>query len=189
MTDRLPEAERADLVALLRGLSPRNLSIERPALPAALAGLVGRDPPRLPRALLFDVYGTLIASGVGGAGGAGGEPLAVSGPPTPEGKRARSLLETGLQDAGFPGGAEAFSAAVAAAIESANAEARKTRPFPEVDIRRILAGLLAGADDPLIRRLAILLECWRNPCAPMPGARGPDMARGSPPAPLAMRVP
>ncbi|HCM26104.1 MAG TPA: hypothetical protein DIC34_06085 [Treponema sp.] len=166
MTDRLPEAERANLVALLRGLSPRNLSIERPALPAALAGLVGRDPPRLPRALLFDVYGTLIASG------AGGEPLAMSGPLTPEGGRARVLLETGLSEAGFPEGAEAFSAAVAAAIESANAEARKTRPFPEVDIRRILAGLLTDADDPLLRHLAILLECWRNPCAPMPGAGG-----------------
>ncbi len=165
MTDRLPAHERANLVALMRKLSPRTVSIQRPAIPADLAGLVGRDPPRVPRAVLFDVYGTLIASA------AGGEPLAMTKPLTPEGERARGLLASELQEAGFSGNAEDFSAAVAGAIKRANAEGRKTLPFPEVDIQHILASLLAGTEITRLRRLAILLECWRNPCSPMPGAR------------------
>lgn len=156
--------ETRELVALLRSLSPSSLPERRPEIPSFLADRVGRRLPRGPRALLFDLYGTLFSSAAGGEPG-----LAGSSDPD-QGEGARRLLAKELEDRGFVGGPESFASRVDAGIHDFRALALASQPFPEINIVEIVASILPGADTARWRRLALLHEAWRNPCAPMPGA-------------------
>ena len=108
------------------------------------------------RALLFDVYGTLIVSGSGDVGltsksdrwAAANEAAAAIGIEPPEDARA-------LGDA------------LLAAIEGEHAWVREAGdPFPEVRIEELWAKVLPGAD---ANRLAAEYEMRVNPVWPMPG--------------------
>jgi putative hydrolase of the HAD superfamily len=157
--------ERRALVELLAELSPRGLGVKPPHPRPDLAALVGARLPVAPRAVLFDIYGTLLISA------AGGEPALVGDEAGRGGEGALSLLEEELGRGGFEGGAGRFAEALALLVTAEREKALATRPFPEVDIEALASRLLAGAGMELARRSALLLEAWRNPCAPMPGAR------------------
>ncbi|MBN2492397.1 MAG: HAD family hydrolase [Planctomycetes bacterium] len=155
-------AEQKSLVERFRALS-------RPLEPEATG-----VPPRLPklaglRAVLFDVYGTLVVSASGDVGtDAGGGP-----------QLGEALRECGLQasEETAKRGAALLKQAIARAHEVAH---HAGVDHPEVDIQamwqdvlRSLAaeGSMPGADDPvLVRRLAVEFEARANPSWPMPGA-------------------
>lgn len=153
-------------------------------LSGPLAPLPTGVPPRLGRlegirAVLFDVYGTLLVSASGEVGSAGQ-------PGMPEGRAAEadslvaSLREVGCEPRplGRPG-AELLGRLVEA--HQARARARGI-VHPEVDIVEVfrdLAAGLAGAglvpsalpgDRKALERLALEYECRVNPTATMPGA-------------------
>lgn len=123
------------------------------------------------RAVLFDVYGTLVTSGSGDVGTA-----AASGRGTAFVETLASVDVEYLAD-----GDEGVTRLIEAirAQHAANEEAE----FPEVDITRVwhlllhaekLAGRLRGAidlDEESLDRLAIEYEVRVNPVWPMPGAR------------------
>ncbi|MFW5716830.1 MAG: HAD family hydrolase [Spirochaetota bacterium] len=150
-----------------------------PDLPPDLHALVGLRLPRVPRAVLFDIYGTLVVSGSGEVGSAVDEP---------------SRGEPSLRDATGPF-VRAFEIASGASLPAAAEEtARRTYhaavaashrasrddgvSHPEVDITRIWrtvldelarAGLEPAPVD--VEMLAIAYETVSNPAWPMPGAR------------------
>lgn len=116
------------------------------------AGLV----PKLPRlggirAVVFDLYGTLLVSDAGGE---------RSGPePDPE---------------GLPGLGERLVRTIALHHERRRAEGVA---FPEVEIRKVWAESLAAAGHPVpprgeLERLILRHECRVHPVWPMPGAVG-----------------
>jgi putative hydrolase of the HAD superfamily len=155
--------EKAYLVALIRMLSPTGMEPESATLDTGFAQRIRSRLPRPPRAVLFDVYGTLLRSD------AGAEPAGNS--PIPEGEnRARDMLIPILDAWGFTLTPEAFACEVDRAIRERRMELLARTPHPEVDIRQIISRLLPSALEAEIRRLAVLLEAWRNPCSPMPGA-------------------
>ena len=160
----MTKEERLGLVRLLAEVSPRDLSAEPPPLRSDLAALAGARLPRRPRAVLFDVYGTLVMSA------AGGEPNLPGGADGQGGEGALGLLEEELSRAGFRGGARRFARDVAGAIAADREERLAGTPHPEVDIEALVSRLLWEAAPATARRAALLLEAWRNPCAPMPGA-------------------
>ncbi|MBL8965462.1 MAG: HAD family hydrolase [Spirochaetaceae bacterium] len=161
----MTQEERRGLVKLLVKVSPSGLAAEPPLLRPDLAALVGAPLPRRPRAVLFDVYGTLLMSA------AGGEPNLAGDADGQGGEPALGLLEEELSRAGFRGGARRFALDLARAI-AADREARlPATPHPEVDIQALVSRLLGDAPPEAGRRAALLLEAWLNPCAPMPGAR------------------
>ncbi len=136
----------------------------------------GRRPSRCPlpgvRAVLFDVYGTLLVSGVGDIGGVTGRDARAFA------AAAKSVgLEIRPQDARI--GASLLGDVVR---EMHGRFERRGVSYPEVDIelvwREVLRRLtdqrrLAGAfDGPTVRRLAVEYECRVNPTWPMPGAAG-----------------
>jgi len=121
------------------------------------------------RAVLFDVYGTLVVSGSGEVGT--GKPAACA-----------AALAGAFQAVGIAA-AEAVGQGVELldqSIKASHAESRKAGiDYPEVDIveiwRQVLAQLtrcrlvepsLGGAVDP--KRLAVEYEARANPCWPMP---------------------
>lgn len=126
-------------------------------------------PPGL-RAVLFDVYGTLVISGSGDISLASG------------GDREAGMRET-LRNNGFPGLADSETPLHALFLELLEA-ARASRAaqgieFPEIDIRDVwdaflqhltAAGRLAVQPRPEVRDLlAVDFECRVNPVWPMPG--------------------
>lgn len=131
--------------------------------------------PSLPgiRAVLFDVYGTLLQSGSGEIG------LADAGA-ADRAEFFRAALEAaGIRPAGADAGAIG-AAALPAAIRRAHGAARAAgAAYPEVDIediwRTVLAelhraGLVpADVDGRQVRRAAVEYECRVNPVWPMPG--------------------
>jgi putative hydrolase of the HAD superfamily len=161
----LSKAERLELVELLRELSPSKLAVELPDLRPDLESLADALLPRRPRAILFDVYGTLLMSA------AGGEPNLAGDGDAGGGAKARTLLEKELNSAGYREGVPAFAGAVARLISMTREESFARTPNPEIDIEDLVARLLPDAASTALRRLALLLELSRNPCAPMPGAR------------------
>ena len=159
----LDVAETRELVGLFRKLSPLDF-VPEPALPPPwLAGLRNAYLPRRPKALLFDLYGTLFASA------AGGEPATTRAAISGEGETARLFLEEELHACGHIAGASAFAEVVARRIVALRREALEGRPFPEIDIEEIVESIVPGSAAS-VRRLALLFEAWSNPCAPMPGA-------------------
>jgi len=145
---------------LCRPMAPRPTGVE-----SRLCSLEGI------RAVLFDVYGTLVISGAGeiGSAMATGSVDALSA----------ALAATGLSSR--PGeAAEQGTALLFDAIEQAHeARRREGIAYPEVDICRIWSVVLAelgrnglasgeaSAED--VRRLAVEYEFRANPVWPMPG--------------------
>lgn len=173
------KGERDELLGLFRRLSPPSLPVLAPELPASLAARADRTLPRRPRALLFDLYGTLFASAAGGepASREDGAQLAdeaaddAGSRGEAPGAEALRLLADELEVLGFAGGPGAFAAAFDALVAKSREKALLRQPHPEVEVAELAARLLPGATGRRTRRAALLLEAWRNPCAPMPGAR------------------
>ena len=162
----LSDVERAGLVSLFRDVSPLDY-VPEPALPPPwLAGLEKAPLPHRPRAILFDLYGTLFASAAGGDPGIAGTGTATA----KTGDAARRLLEGELLAGGYRRGVGAFTDDVARHVVEMRDRALERHPFPEIDIEEILGSLLPDLGAAARRRLAILHEAWRNPCALMPGA-------------------
>jgi putative hydrolase of the HAD superfamily len=124
------------------------------------------------RAVLFDVYGTLLVS-------AAGEPI--------EAGRSRGdvAVRAAFEACGFPLRSAGDAAGIDRTLRRAvSAEKRHRRaagvPHPEIDILRTWAGVLAlcrrrglvpaDAPDPDLEELALVHECLVNPVWPMPGA-------------------
>lgn len=172
------EAERRLLVELLRRLSPSELPVRAPSLDPAYGLLRGAALPRRPRALLFDVYGTLLVSA------AGGDPLSALAEGRGEGTAAAAALEAALAASGIAADAGGFAQEVAALIRRSNEGRRSVRANPEVDVVQLLAERYPDVRSGWLRRVAALLEAALNPCAPMPGARAlaADLARDGRPA-------
>ena len=110
------------------------------------------------RAMLFDVYGTLLISGSGDIGISHGQSV-----------KADDLQDL-LQRYHIDRTPDGLSAALHGAIEQEHAEARRRGiDFPEVDIVRVWQAVL-GIDD--LRRLKSFIleyELMVNPVYPMPG--------------------
>jgi putative hydrolase of the HAD superfamily len=158
-------AERLDLVALLRGLSPPDPPVHQPVLRPDLAAMVAAPLPRPPRAILFDIYGTLVMSS------AGGEPGLIVREDGAEAGAATGRLGAELEAAGFRGGPEGFARDMAGLIARERGRLLARKAHPEVDLEELAARLVAGKPAPTARRLALLLEASVNPCAPMAGAK------------------
>ena len=117
------------------------------------------------RAVLFDVYGTLVISGSGDVG-----VNAAAG-------RSEAFVQS-LQAAGLPADidGDAGVAALRAAIDADHADAKaRGVEYPEVDIRDIWADALESLDAPppdddALARVSLDYECRTNPTAAMPQA-------------------
>jgi putative hydrolase of the HAD superfamily len=122
------------------------------------AGLQPRGAPRRGvRALLLDVYGTLLISGSGDIGTSA--PAACS-----DGRLGSLLSRYGIRRA--PGEVrEAFAGSVR---EMHEREKRRGVRFPEVRVERIWRDVL-GLDAPAARVFAVEYEVIVNPVWPMPG--------------------
>jgi len=107
------------------------------------------------RAVLFDVYGTLVISASGDIGLAGKQDTA--------GAFAAALDAAGVQAPAGTG-----PASLVQAIRAFHAERKAAGvQFPEVDILQIWRQVLHTRKDP--RHLAVEYECRVNPVWPMPG--------------------
>jgi putative hydrolase of the HAD superfamily len=152
--------------ALDRELMKRIADRALPLSPIA-TGIAPRLAPMTGiRAVLFDVYGTLLASGAGDIGvevaGSDVEPFA-------------DALEASGLDRPSRDAAAAGALRYREAIARRHAEGRgQGVDHPEVDIRdvwrEVLEGMKVrhGADD--VARVAVEFECRVNPVWPMPGA-------------------
>ncbi|TFG83588.1 MAG: HAD family hydrolase [Spirochaetales bacterium] len=124
--------------------------------PAEVSGplrkLIGAPLPRKPKAVAFDVYGTLLA-------GAQAEPGAVG-----EARMASVAEFSGIR---FP---PDLPERLSAIIASDHAAARKRGvPWPEVDAVSVFMRAL-DMDAERAARACVAWECAVNPCSPMPGA-------------------
>lgn len=156
-----------------------------PALPHDLRPLVDRRLPRVPRALLFDVYGTLVVSGSGEVGTASPDASADgdAGDQAPTDADAASPFVRAFEIAGGAALPPAAGETMRRAYHEAIAESHRRSKaagveYPEVDITRVWrsvldelarAGLEPGPVD--VELLAIAYETVSNPAWPMPGAR------------------
>lgn len=165
MTAPMPDPSSAELISRIRALSAPRI----PAIPDVPSRT---RPLRGVRAILFDVYGTMLTSGLGEAGH-------VLAPQPPA-----ALAEEALRSAGFRlTGASAGERAVdglAEAIRHRHARARAAgMKYPEVDIRECWADVLGRlrergdlegeARAEVLERIGIEYECRINPAWPMPG--------------------
>ncbi|HFD80955.1 MAG TPA: HAD family hydrolase [Gammaproteobacteria bacterium] len=158
-------AERNVLLERIRALS-RPLQPEPTGYPPRLQPLADI------RAVIFDIYGTLLVSGSGDVGPASEE----------ENEQAlrEALAAAGVLDSGALPEAP-LGPLLLEAIHAAQEERRREGiEYPEVDIvevwRRLLTrlvgeGVAVEADLARLRRLAIEYECRSNPVWPMPGMR------------------
>lgn len=158
--------ERRILVRLLRDLSPRNLEVIPPVLRPDLEALTSARLPHRPRAILFDVYGTLLVSA------AGGEPNTDNEHDGRQGEKALAMLERELRWAGYEGGSARFACSLAGLIDVDREKRISHTLYPEVDIVELASRLMPGSPPSTVRSAALLLEASSNPCAPMPGALG-----------------
>lgn len=144
------DAIRQEIRRCLRGAR-----LPRTAAPAAPSS---RPPlPRTPRAVLFDVYGTLLLDAARPARG----PLSAAA-------RARSLLRRH----GVPMDPEDLREVLAGAIEGERASLRgRGIPHPEVRIERLWSSILPGRGDGEIRAIAAGWEAAVRPVLPAPGCR------------------
>ncbi len=156
-----------ELIGMIRGES---VPIEpRPArVPEEFQTRIGRALPRLPSAVLFDIYGTLFVSASGDVGTSAEQSRADRFAQSIErttGTRPSDELARRIEDAYY------------SAIRSDHATAREAgRAHPEVDIVSIwdrIIPLLAETEpkEPLTpEQLAVAFELSSNPVWPMPGA-------------------
>jgi putative hydrolase of the HAD superfamily len=138
----------ADLAGHIRSLS-------RPLEPRPTDAVPRVDPLPGVRAVLFDIYGTLVISASGDIGLAGeNDPSAA--------------FMAALGAAGIRAPAGTGPASLEQAIRVFHAERKAAGvQFPEVDIRDIWRQVLDTREDPA--RLAVEYECRVNPVWPMPG--------------------
>jgi putative hydrolase of the HAD superfamily len=110
------------------------------------------------KAILFDVYGTLLISDAGEIG--------IHSKPADSADGVAALLNRyDIQRS--PG---QIAAALHQAIRSAHSVSKRSgEPCPEVDIVKIWASILDRADTRRIKRLAAEYELIVNPVCPMPG--------------------
>jgi putative hydrolase of the HAD superfamily len=160
---RFEQAERNALLALIRRFSFPLEPLPPPPLPPLLSS---PPPPIPPRAVLFDVYGTLFCSAAGdiGTGESGSgkgrgeallEELAGEYAPGLRGAELREYFQNGVRD---------FHREQAGKVE-----------FPELRVEELWARFLRdrGAGSGLARKsreLALRYELAVNPVWPMPGA-------------------
>ncbi|MFW6293565.1 MAG: HAD family hydrolase [Spirochaetota bacterium] len=163
-----------------------------PDLPHDLRPLVGRALPRPPRAILFDVYGTLVVSGSGDVGAAA---HAATDPGTPAATGTGSPFLRAFEIASGtslpPGAEQTMRRTYHDAIARSHLASKSAGiAHPEVDITRIWRAVLeelareglepAPVD---VQLLAIAYETLANPAWPMPGALSLlELLRGSEPA-------
>jgi putative hydrolase of the HAD superfamily len=114
--------------------------------------------PRRPRAVLFDVYGTLLAR-VGDAH------------PRPAVRERK--VEALIRRHRLPTTARELSAGLGHAIGAEHAALRASgNANPEVSIERIWAGLFPGRSHEELREAIVEYELATHPAWPMPGCRG-----------------
>ncbi len=141
-----------------------------PVIPDYLHPVRNARLPNRPRAILFDVYGTLVISASGEVGSAANE------------SREQAFLEAYRIASGSPLPEEAgriMAFAYAEAIEHEHAEGRLAGlPHPEVNIvsvwRTVLNELGSAQLDSApvdVEQLAIAFETQINPVWPMPGSQ------------------
>jgi putative hydrolase of the HAD superfamily len=166
----------ADLTARIRALC-HALSPIPTAVDAQLRHIAGV------RAVLFDVYGTLLCAGQGEVGAAdpangkaagrdGGSPACMKADAAPAAQLSAAFAAAGLVLA--PADAAAVAARLQAEIAQDHRVARQNGiEHPEVEIRAIWRRVLAhvGGDPRRAARLAVEYECRVNPTWPMPGMR------------------
>lgn len=139
---------RDDLADLIRALS-------LPLQPRPTNAVPDIEPLDDIRALLFDVYGTLVISASGDIGLAG-EP------------DAQAHFEAALAAVGIQAPAAAGPAKLEQVIRTFHVERNAAGvAFPEVDILGIWGEVLPSQED--LARLAVEYECRVNPVWPMPG--------------------
>ncbi len=151
------DVAHAEEVALIRELSA-------PVRPIP-TGYPPRFTPVRAGAVIFDIYGTLLASAAGDVG--------VDGAADDDQAFALALADGGwpVPTAPVPG-VELLRAEIAREHDRRKREGIR---YPEVDIlaiwRRVLSGLALAPPGPgrSLRRLAISYECRTNPVWPMPG--------------------
>lgn len=163
MTD---ESSSEDLIARIKALSRplEPLPTHHPTRMSPLTGI---------RAVMFDIYGTLIISASGDIGTVGGHDA--------EQVLREALAATGLRADELPAETH-ISATLGRAIRAAQEHRRRQGiEFPEVDILEVWTSVLravpdlgvsrGGLSDARLRALAIEYECRDNPVWPMPGMR------------------
>ncbi len=148
------------------------------ALTSPLAPLPTAQAPRIEplqgiRAVLFDIYGTLVISGCGDIGLTAEQ---APGARTNQDDPFRLALgSAGVDTDALPDGFDG-AAALREVIGASHARARaQDIDYPEVDILAIWEALLTGlgisADARTIRRIAVEYEFRSNAVWPMPGLR------------------
>ncbi len=159
-----PKVESTDLIRLFTKLTkplehkPTDTASQLPSVPAPI------------KAVLFDVYGTLISSGVGD----------ISLDQTAnEDRLIHELIAKHGYEINSPEEAENLAASINREIQIEHDQSRASgAPYPEVDIREIWARVLSQRTKPhpspreesqRIEHLAVEYECAVNPVWPNPG--------------------
>ncbi len=152
------------LVRHVRELSHSALP-ETPVLPSPFRSLLLRPLPRRPKAVLFDIYGTLFTSASGDIG-------------TVDQRDSTSAVATALLLVGARRiGAEERAALAGRFHSEIKRDHQRSEAagvgFPEVDVREVwrrAATGLAILDGPgMVERFAVCYEIAANPVWPMPG--------------------
>ncbi len=165
MSEDQAQRESRELIASIRRLSSE-LRPQPTGFPVRLAALADI------RAIIFDIYGTLLISGSGDIGPASAEQN--------EQAFREALSAVGLPVARLAGESGAAVKLVDAISQAQALRRREGIEFPEVDIvrvwRQVLGTLFKGeldleTGDGRLRRLAVEYECRSNPVWPMPGLR------------------
>jgi putative hydrolase of the HAD superfamily len=124
------------------------------------------------RAVIFDIYGTLLVSGTGDIG--------LAGDYKDEHAFRAAFLAAGLPATAIPQDIRVSELLVQQIRSTQDERRRQGIEFPEVDILTVwkvvlrnpsLHGLLEALSDAQLRALAIEYECRDNPVWPMPGVR------------------
>jgi putative hydrolase of the HAD superfamily len=136
-----------------------------PLAPQPTATTPRTDPVAEVRAVLFDVYGTLVISGCGDIG--------ISAANSAQCAFTEAWSAVGLDLAALPRDFDG-PAALRAHIQADHAQRRAMGvDHPEVDIvalwQALLGGLGVAVDEALARRVALEYELRTNPVWPMPG--------------------
>lgn len=165
MSEGQDHLDSSELIASIRRLSCQ-LRPQPTGFPARVAALADI------RAVIFDIYGTLLISGSGDIGPASAEQN--------EQALREALSAAGLPVARLDDNSRAAEIFVDCIQEAQAMRAAQGIEFPEVDIfavwRQTLMKLFKqdlelAFSDAQVRRLAIEYECRTNPVWPMPGMR------------------
>jgi putative hydrolase of the HAD superfamily len=160
----MPHAD-TDLVAHIRDLSQPALPVT-PALDEPWSSLVARSLPRRPKAVLFDIYGTLFTSASGDIGTTTGSDITPAVAAALELIGRRSGSELSPEEL-----ARRFRHEIDRSHETSRAKGIQS---PEVDVREIWQRAAAGSslfeNSATVELFALCYEMQSNPVWPMPGA-------------------